>query len=186
MITRKLAALGAAGTLALISWAGTSTAQAASKTAMDQGGAYCFRFGYPAPGGTTSVLSLDVDPADHPTKQRLWWASGVEKATNADVLLDNYVNTLSGSATLAKPNNNAPGPKVIHMALTGTSYGSDLDATVTGIWDLEYNLQLNPKTLKGKIVGLSTFTPVATDGTPGTATTYAINTIVKPMSCRRI
>ena len=186
MSTRKLIAVGTAGALTALSLAGASAAQAANKTSMDKGGAYCFRFGYPGPGGTRSVLSLDIDPADHPTKQRLWWASGVERATNADVLVDNYVNTLAGSATLAQPNNKVPGPKVIHMALSGTSYGSDLDAAVTGVWVLEYNLQLNPKTLKGRIIGLSTFTPISAVGTKGSEATYAVNTSIKPMSCKKI
>lgn len=186
MSTRGMIAAGSASALALITVVGAGTAQAASKTAMDRAGAYCFQFGYPGPGGTRSVLSLDVDPADHPTKQRLWWVSGVEKATNPDVAVDNYVNNLAGTATLAKPNNGAPGSKRIHLALTGTSYGTDYDATVTGLWELSYNLQLNPKTLKGKIVGLSTFTPVAADGTPGAAKTYAVNTVVKPLSCKRV
>lgn len=186
MFTRKLLAAGSAGALAVISLAGASTAQAAGKTAIDKGGAFCFQFGYPAPGGTASSLALDIDPSDHPTKQRLWWVSGVEKGTNADVLLDNYVNNLNGTATLAKPNNNAAGPKLIHMALTGTSFGTDTDAAVTGLWELDYNLQLNRTTLKGTIVGLSTFTPVAADGTPGAATTYAVNTAVKPVNCKKL
>jgi len=172
--------------VALISLAGIGTAQAAAKTAMDEGGAFCFRFAYPGPGATKSVLSLDVDPADHPTKQRLWWVSGVEKATNPDVRVDNYVNSLAGSATLAKPNNGVAGPKVLHLALTGTSYGSDYDPAVTGIWQLAYTLQLDPKTLKGKIIALSTFTAVAADGTAGEPVTYAVNSAVRPMSCSKI
>lgn len=186
MFARRLMALGAVGAMSLLPLAGTTTAQAASKTALDGGGAHCLRFGYPGLGATQSVLTLDIDAADHPTKQPLWWVSGVETGTNADVLMDNYVNNLNGTATLAKPNNNVPGRKVIHMALTGTSYGSDLDPAVTGLWELNYNLQLNPKTLKGKIFGLSTFTPIAADGTPGTATTYGVNSTVKPVSCKKI
>lgn len=186
MYARRILALSSAGVVALIPLAGAGSAQAATKTALDKAGAYCFRFAYPGPGATKSVLSLDVDPADHPTKQRLWWVSGVEKATNPDIRVDNYVNTLNGTATVASPNNSVAGGKVIHMALTGTSYGSDLDPKVTGIWELGYNLQLNPKTLKGKIVGLSRFTPVAADGTPGTAVTYGINTTVKPVSCKKV
>lgn len=185
MFARRLLALGSAGTLALLPTLGTP-AQAADKTAIDKGGSYCMQFDYPGPGGTRSVLSLDIDPADHPTKQRSWWVTGVEKATNPDVLVDNYVNALNGSATLAKPNNGVPGAKLLHLSLTGTSYGSDMDPNVTGIWELSYNLQLHRKTLKGRILGLSTFTPIAADGTPGSETTYGVNTSVKPISCKKV
>ncbi len=183
MSTRTLLALGATAALTVMPVAG---AQADSKTAMDKGGAYCFTFGYAGLGGTRSVLALDIDPADHPTKQRLWWISGVEKGTNADVLVDNYVNTLNGTATYAKPNNSVPGKKLIHMTLMGTSYGSDLDPSVTGMWQIGYTLQLNAKTLKGKILGLATFTPIAADGTAGTPVTYGTNSKVKPVSCTKV
>ena len=183
MFMRTLVTLGSAAALTLIPVAG---AQADGQTALDKGGAHCLRFGYGGLGATQSVLSLDIDPADHPTKQRMWWVSGVERATNPDVLVDNYVNQLSGTATLAKPNNNVPGKKIIHMSLSGTSYGSDFDVNVTGMWQINYNLQLNRKTLKGKIVGLATFTPIAADGTAGTPTTYATNSAVKPFSCKKL
>ena len=175
---------GAASVLALASLVGMSSAQAAGKTAIDKGGAYCFQYGSTAPGGTRIVLSLDIDAADHMTKQKLWWARGTEKATNADVATENYVNNLSGTATLAKPNNGRPGAKLLQLGLTGTSFGSNTDPALTGLWQLSYTLQLNPKTLKGKIVGLSVFTPIS-GTTAGTPATIAVNQAVTPISCKQ-
>ncbi|HNE87920.1 MAG TPA: hypothetical protein PK902_01120, partial [Actinomycetota bacterium] len=77
MFMRTLVTLGSAAALTLLPVAG---AHADSKTALDKGGAHCLRFGYGGLGATQSVLSLDIDPADHPTKQRMWWVSGVERA----------------------------------------------------------------------------------------------------------
>ncbi len=175
---------GAAGVLVLASLVGMSSAQAAGKTAIDRGGEYCFQYGSTALGGTRIVLSLDIDAADHMTKQKLWWASGIEKATNSDVATQNYVNNLSGTATVAKPNNGRPGAKLLQLGLTGTSFGSNTDPAVTGLWQLSYTLQLNPKTLKGKIVGVSVFTPISAT-TAGTPATIAVNEAVTPISCKK-
>lgn len=184
MNTHTMIRGGAAGVLAIASLAGMGSAQAAGKTAIDQGGAFCFQYGSTAPGGTRIVLSLDIDPSDHLTKHKLWWASGVEQATNADVATENYVNTLTGTATLAKPNNGRPGPKLLQVAVTGTSFGSNTDPAVTGIWQLNYNLQLNRKSLNGKLVGVSVFTPI-TGTTAGTPATIALNEKVTPISCKQ-
>ena len=184
MSMRKLTCVGAAGAFGLITVAGVGTAQADTKTALDKGGVYCFQFGSSAPGATRTQLYLDIDPADHASK-RLWWASGFEKGSNADVQAQNYVNNLSGTATLAKPNNGRPGGKLIHLGLMGTSFGSYDDPTSTGLWQPSYNLQLNRKTLKGRIVGLSVFTPIS-GSTAGTPLTVATDTTVKPISCKKV
>jgi hypothetical protein len=183
-MSKKLICLATAGAMSVLTLAGASAAQADTKTAIDKGGAFCFQFGSTEPGATRTVLTLDIAPADHPTKQPLWWASGVERGTNVDVLTENYVNNLNGTATLAKPNNGKPGAKLIHMSLTGTSFGSYTDPAKTGLWDLSFNLQLNRKTLKGKIVGLSVFTPIS-GTTAGTATTLAIDEKITPLNCKK-
>lgn len=181
MDTRKLLSIGTAGAFALIAFAGVGTAQAETKTAIDKGGAFCFQFGSTAPGATRNTLALDIDPADHPTKRGLWWVSGVEKGSNADVKTENYVNNLNGTIALAKPNNGASGAKRLHMSLTGTSTGE----SPTGLWELNYNLQLDPKTLKGKIRGVSVFIPL-TGTTAGTPMTAVTNTKIKPINCKKL
>jgi hypothetical protein len=185
MTARKLIRWGTAGAVALVVCAGAAPAQAAGNTAIDRGGAYCLRMGTTVPGATSTVFSLDIDPADHPTKQRLWWVSGVEKGTNPDVATQNYVNLLNGTATLAKPNNGRPGGQIIHMALSGTSYGTYLDVNEPGIWEQHYNLQLNPKTLQGTITGLSVFTPIS-GTTAGPATTLAFSERIAAMNCKNL
>lgn len=185
MNMRKLTIAGTVGALGLITLGGVGAAHADTKTAIDKGGAFCFQYGSTAPGATRTTLYLDIDPADHPTKQRLWWASGSEKGSNADVAAENYVNNLTGTATLAKPNNGRSGAKLIHLGLTGTSFGSLEDPNTTGLWTLDYNLQLNRKTLKGKIVGLSVFTPIS-GTTAGTPTTMAMSEKIKPISCSKL
>lgn len=178
---KQLICITAASAMALIP---LTAAQAATKTAIDKPGAYCFQFGDTEPGATRRVLTLDIDPSDHPAKQRLWWASGVETASNPDDITENWVTNLNGTATVAKPNNGKPGPKLVHIALTGTSYGQNDDPNVTGVWAVEVNLQLNRKTLKGNIVGVETFTPIAGE-TAGAQTTLAINYKIKPISCKK-
>lgn len=179
MNARTMVSLSTTAALALVAFAGVGTAQAKTTTAIDKGGAFCFQFGSTAPGATRTVLALDIDAADHLAKPRLWWASGLEKATNVDVRTENYVNNLSGTATLARPNNGASGGKLLHMSLTGTSTGT----SPSGLWQLDYNLQLDPKTLKGRILGVSTFTPIGSDGESQTVKTDAK---IKPLNCKKV
>lgn len=179
---RKLVLMSVA-VAAFLTSAGMGTAHADSKTAIDKGGEYCLAFGSTAPGATNSVLYLDIDPADHLTKPRSWWVSGVTKGKVLDDRDESYVSSVSGSATLAKPNNGRYGAKRIHMSLSGTSFGTFSDPTTTGLWELNANLQLNPKTLKGKIVRLSVFTPI-TGTTAGTPTTLVVNEKIRPVNCK--
>ncbi len=180
----KITMFGLVGTAAAMTLAGVAPATADAKTAIDKPGSYCFQFGSTAPGGTRNVLALDIDPSDHPTSQKLWWASGFERATNADVDSENYVNNLNGTATLAKPNERKPGPKLIHLGLTGTGFGSNAGQG-SGVWNIDYTLQLNRKTLKGKIVGTLVFTPV-TGTEVGATSSFGVDDTVKPISCKKV
>ena len=186
MTTRNLIRIGAAAAVAaLFTLAGAGSAQAAGATALDDGGAFCLRMGTVMPGATSTVLALDIDPADHPTSQPLWWVSGVEKGSNPDVAAQNYVNLLNGTATFSKPNNGRPGGPLVHMSLSGTSYGTYTDVNATGIWVHDFTLQLNAKTLAGTITGLSVFTPIS-GTTAGAPTTLVVNMPIKRMSCKNI
>lgn len=180
--TKMLCGAGAVGLAVVV---GATPASAGTKTAIDKGGAYCWQFGSSAPGATRNVLALDIDPADHPTKLPLWWASGVGKASNADVATENYVDNLSGTITLAKPNERKPGPKQLQMGLVGTGYGTNAGSAETGVWTNEYTIALNRKTLKGTITGVMTFTPVS-GATAGTPAIFGLSEKIKPISCSKI
>ncbi len=182
---KKLIGAGSAVALTLLAVAAATPAQATTKTAIDKPGAYCWQFGSTAPGATRNVLALDIDASDHPTKLPLWWASGTEKASNADVDSENYVNNLNGTITLAKPNERKAGAKILQMGLTGTGYGTNAGSAQTGVWTIDYTLQLNRKTLKGKITGVLTFTAVS-GTTAGAETTFGLSDTVKPISCNKI
>lgn len=181
---RQLGGAGALG-LAVVAVTGIAPAAAGTNTAIDKPGAYCWQFGSTAPGATRNVLALDIDPSDHPTKLPLWWASGVGKATNADVATENYVDNLSGTITLAKPNERKPGPKLLQMGLVGTGYGTNAGSAETGVWSNEYTIQLNRKTLKGTITGVMTFTPVS-GATAGTPAVLGLSEKIKPISCKKV
>lgn len=180
--TKMLCGAGAVGMALFVS---AAPASAGTTTAIDKPGAYCWQFGSTAPGATRSVLALDIDPSDHPTKLPLWLASGVGKATNADVASENYVDNLSGSITLAKPNERKPGPKLLHMGLVGTGYGTNAGSAETGVWTNEYTIQLNRKTLKGTITGVLTFTPIS-GTTAGTPAIFGLSEKIKPISCKKV
>lgn len=184
----RFISLGAVGTAALLAFAGAGAAQADSTTAIDNGGAFCFKYGSKKAGETRTVLALDIDPVDHLTKkQRLWSITGLEKGTNPDVVTENYVNNLVGSATVGKANNGKkPRGKFLHVLLTGMSYGTFDDVKEEGLWQLQYTLQLNPKTLKGKIVGLSIYTGIDGNWALLPSTTLTTNTSIRPISCKKV
>lgn len=184
-MTIRSISLGAAATAALLTFAGAGAAQA--DTAIDNGGAFCFQYGSKAPGATRTVLALDIDPADHLTKKpKLWTITGLEKGSNPDEVTENYVNNLTGSATVAKANNGkGPRGKFIQMSLTGMSYGAFTEVKEEGLWQLDYTLQLNRKTLKGKIVGLSVYTGIDGNIALLPPTTLTTNEAIKPISCKK-
>lgn len=173
-----------AAAVALIAFATAGTAHAGT-TALDKGGAFCLRLGNTEPGMTSTVLVLDIDPADHRTNRKLWWISGYEQGSNPSVVADNYVDPLNGTATVAKPNNGKTGKKVIQMGLSGQGFGPNTDAAVTGLWTHTYNLQLDRKTLKGGITGLSVFTPI-TGSTAGAPVQLVVNQKVTRMACTNV
>lgn len=185
MITRKLVCSAAATGLA---WAclAAGPAAAATKTGMDKNGDYCFRYGSGLDGGISNAFVLDVDRADHMHKQRTWRVVGYGQGSRVTDTVETWVANVTGSATLlGKPNNGLPGGAVIQMALTGTSFGIHDDPAVTGMWEVDYNLQLNPKTLKGTIVGKSVFTPLA-GTTAGVPVTVVVNEPINPVSCKKL
>lgn len=82
------------------------------------------------PGATRAALALDIDPANHPTKRQLRWISDYEKGSPS-VTVENYVDLVNGTATVGKPNNGRPGPRLIHGGVTGQSYGTFTDPKIT-------------------------------------------------------
>lgn len=177
---------GAVGAAAILALASAGTAQAATKTALDKGGAFCLQVGSVEPGATEVVLALDIDPADHPpTKRKLWWVSGYEQGSNPSVTADNYVDTISGTATLGKPNDGASGAKVIHMGLTGIGNGTNADSDGPGVWAHTYSLQLKPKSLNGRITGFSVFTPIS-GGTAGEPMTMVVDERITQIKCKNV
>jgi len=95
-----------------------------------------------------------------------------------------YIDQLSGTATIAPSNDPAISTPIIQIALTGNGYG----VTDTGqdeIWTFHQNLQLDPKTLNGKIYGEDSESKPLVDGQPYefTQRTALVRNITR-MSCK--
>jgi hypothetical protein len=149
-----------------------------------RGGNFCFEIVQASPNaGQPQHFKLAVAKARGNQSNKIVHIDALERGLqSANPPFPGYFNQLSGSATVAEPNDGLAGGMQMQIGLTGTSFGNNGDTARTGIWVIDYAIVLDPQTLNGTITGIKRFSPVQ-NGLIEETTTSAVQKDLKPMPC---
>jgi hypothetical protein len=143
----------------------------------------CFQIGDVIPGGWDRTLKIKMQQALSDKPGQIVHVDALElgfKATNPPI---QYANQLTGSATIAPPNDQLPGGDQLQISLVGTSYGNREDISKNGVFSFDYALRLDPKTLAGPITGYQIFTPFSNGQIDAPISQAPLDTQLQPISC---
>ncbi len=157
-------------------------ASATSAKNFMKGGEYCFRVGTTIPGGWLTRLKLIVDPARGSAPLKIAHLDALERGSQATFPPNAYVTPLTGSATIAPPNEQSTGDNLLQISLTGADYGNNGNPDAMGIWSDNLTLLLNTANLTGYLKGVKDFT-VITNGQLGESTKSVVDETVTTMPC---
>ena len=160
----------------------SSTAHAATARDFMRGGEFCFRVGTVIPGGWSTRIKLVVSPAKGNLHHKIAHVDALERGSQATFPPNAYVMPLSGSATIAPPNEEPSGEKFLQISLTGADYGHDGNPEIRGLWSGHQALILNLDDLIGHIKGVKSFSVINNNQLGNTSQT-AVDETIEPMLC---
>jgi hypothetical protein len=146
--------------------------------------------------GPDSELPTSGEDFDHlrlsltPTSSRdaadgglaTWATWAVNALKRGQVAGIGYIDTLSGTATLAPSNDPTVMTPVVQVNLAGNGYGV-IDGGEPGIWSLDYNLQLDPATFTGMLFGSELESEPLVEGASFVGQRRAVVRHVFPLDC---
>ena len=144
------------------------------------GGTYCFEVGTHG-AGDYQHLKLVVEPTFDTSSFKVSPVHALMRGMSGD---DHYTDQLAGSATIAPSNDPDIKTPMLQIALSGNGYGITTEGA-NEIWTFDFNLQLDPGTLKGKMYGVESESKPLADGEPFEALqSSAVVRDITRISCR--
>ena len=144
------------------------------------GGTYCFEVGTHE-AGDFQHLKLVVEPTFDASPFKVTPVHALMRGMSGD---DHYTDQLAGSATIAPSNDPDIKTPMLQIALSGNGYGITTEGA-NEIWTFDFNLQLDPGTLKGKMYGVESESKPLADGEPFEALqSSAVVRDITRISCR--
>ncbi len=150
------------------------------------GGTYCFQIGETMPGSEDTRVKLVASKAKGNLPHRIAHVDGLWTSTMTVNPPDSYISEMTGSATIAQPNDDMQGAPMLQIGMSSSDFGNNM-SPATGIWIGNMVFTLNLANLTGTVVGRKSFTPIVADGAkPVTTYDTSISRDVKPISCQGI